>query len=169
MASGRFFPVQVMHLGPAGTFASFNEATLPLGTAGQVGMVIQDADKCYRLVKFDNGTANVASAANGAAHWKDRSTFTVTSDQTDAESTINGVAGIFLGVLTDSYYGFIQIGGLCSFTTGGSVTKGDLCIGTTTDLTLATQAAVNTLPVVVANADDVSTTGTGYLILGNLL
>jgi len=167
MATGRFFPVQIMHLGSVGTIAGFNEATLPF--AGQLGMVIEVGNKCYRLVKFDNGTGNVASAANGVAHWKDRSTFTVTSDYTDAESTINGVAGVFLGVVTDGSYCFVQIGGLASFTTGGSVVKGDLCIGTSTDLTSATQAAVNTLPFAVANADDSSTTGTGYLILGNLL
>lgn len=167
MATGRFFPVQIMHLGAVGTIAGFNEATLPF--AGQLGMVIELGSKCYRLVKFDNGTGNIASAAKGAAHWKDRSTFTVTSDQTDAESTINGVAGVFLGVVTDGYYCFIQIGGYVLFTTGGSVVDGDLCIGTSTDLVFATQGAVNTLPVIVANATDSGSDGTGYLILGNLL
>lgn len=167
MASGRFFPIQIMHLGPNGTFASYNEASLPF--AGQVGMVIQDSDKVYRLVKFDNGGHNVASAANGVAHWKDRSTFTVTSDCTDAEMVNNGVAGIFLGVLTDGYYGFVQIGGLATFTTGGGVSKGDAVVSKGVDLTGITMDAVNQVPFAVANVDDEPTYGTGYLILGNLL
>lgn len=167
MASGRLFQVQIMHLGPNGTFASFNEASLPF--AGQLGMVIEDDNKVYRLVKFDNGTADVASAAKGVAHWKDRSTYTVTSDCTDAEMVNNGVAGIFLGVLTDGYYGFVQIGGLASFTTGGGVSKGDAVVSKGVDLTGITMDAVNQVPFAVANVDDEPTYGTGYLLLGNLL
>jgi len=132
-------------------------------------MVIEVGSKCYRLVKFDNGSGNVASAAKGVAHWKDRSTFTVTSDVTDAESGNNGVAGIFLAAITDGYYCFVQIGGLAQFTTGGGVADGDLVVSKGTDLTGITMDAVNQLPFAISNVADEATYGTGYLILGNLL
>lgn len=62
--------------------------------------------KVYQYVKFDNGTGNVASAANAIAYWKTPSSVTVTSDVSD--SSANRPAGVFLGVLTDGYYGWIQ-------------------------------------------------------------
>lgn len=168
MATGRFFPVQIMHLGSVGTIAGFNESALPF--AGQLGMVIEVGNKCYRLVKFDNGAGNVASVAGGVAHWKDRSAFTVTSDCTDAESGNNGVAGVFRGVVTDGYYCFVQNGGyVADFTTGGSVADGDVLVSKGTDLTAVTQDAVNQLGFAVADAADSGTVGTGYLILGAML
>ncbi len=169
--NGRFFPIQTIHLGRAGTYASFNEPTLPIG--GLLGAVVEDAGKVYRLVKFDNGTGNVASAAGGAAHWKTRASFIVTSDQTDHESGVNGIAGGFLGVVTDLYYCFVQIGGLQAVITDGNATKGSCAVGTTTDLTFGNMAdgAANwaSLPFGIYNADDVSTAGTMYWLLGNVL
>jgi len=171
MATGRFFPVQIMHLGSVGTIAGFNESTLPF--AGQLGMVIEVGNKVYRLVKFDNVTGNVASAAGGAAHWKTRASFIVTSDQTDAEAGVAGVAGGFLGVVTDGNYCFVQIGGVQSVTTDGNADAGDIAVGTSTDLTFAGvtgAAAPYFYPVgVFYTADGSGTTADMYWSLGMLL
>lgn len=58
----------------------------------------------YQYVKFDNGAGNVASVDGGAAYWKDKANWTVTSDKTDNQfgaAIPAGVAGVFLGVITD--------------------------------------------------------------------
>jgi hypothetical protein len=170
-AFGRFFPVQTVHLGPLGAFATFNEAALPM--AGQLGMVVESEGKVYRLVKFDNGAGNVASAAGGAAHWSDRANFVVTSDQTNAQAAIASVAGGFLGVVTDGCYCFIQIGGKQTVITDTNADAGDLAIGTTTDLTFAGvtgAAAPYFLPVgVFYTADGATTSADMYWLLGIML
>lgn len=107
-----------------------------------IGSKIRWKGNTYRYVKFDNGTSNVASAAKGAAHWKTLTpttsppVATVTSDQTDACFGVNGVAGIFLGVITDQYYGWIQVGGQAQVTAGAGTVEGDQLVGGTTDLQL---------------------------------
>lgn len=167
---GRFFPVQTVHLGRAGTFASFNEATLPIG--GQLGVTVEDQGKVYRLVKFDNGVGNVASVAGGVVHWKDRANSVVTSDQTDAQATINSVAGATLGVITDLYYCFIQIGGLQTCLVAAATAVGDAMVGSTTDNTFG-RTASGTAPVGVPYAIAYSAISGGtssvYWNLGNLL
>jgi len=59
MPSGRFFPYLGIHLGSATSFATFNEQTLNASGSGpylgQLGMVVEESNKVYRLVKFDNG------------------------------------------------------------------------------------------------------------------
>jgi hypothetical protein len=137
---GRYFPVQHQHLGATGAFSTFNESTLNNGGAGpwlgQLGQVIEDSGNLYRLVQFDNGSGNVASAAGGVAHWKTRASYIVTSDQTDAQANLNSVAGGFLGVVTDLYYCYIQIGGLQAVTTDTTQAAGTALIASATDLTL---------------------------------
>ena len=167
---GRFFPVQTMHLGPVGTFAGFNEAALPIG--GSLGQVIEDSGKCYRLVKFNSGTAAVASAAGSVVHWKDRDNFEVVSDQTDAQAGTNGVAGGALGVLTTGSYGFIQIGGKQTVNVVAATAAGDSMVGGAVDGQLARMpGAANYLgiPVAVAYTPISSGTATVHWLLGNLL
>jgi len=169
--TGRFFPVQSVHLGQTGAFASFNEATLPF--PGLLGAVVEDNGKVYRLVKFDNGAGNVASIAGGAAYWKTRASGIVTSDITDQEAGANSVAGGFLGVVTDLYYCFIQIGGTQSVSTAASVVAGDkLTGGGATDMQLVRNAAATASPdLAVATAYGSVSGGftTVYWILGMLL
>jgi hypothetical protein len=169
--SGRFFPVQTLHLGPTGTVAGCNISSLLL--PGQLGMVVEIAGKVYRLVQFDNGAGNVASAATMAAHWHTRASFIVTSDKSSGEMASNGIAGGFLGVLTDQYYGFIQIGGLQTLLTNGSANAaGDLLAGSTgdNDGTLVIVAAATQLPVAVCQAGDGGgTTNAAYWLLGTTL
>lgn len=175
--NGRFFPVVTMHLGSTGAFATFNESTLSNSGSGpflgQLGMVIEANGKVYRLVQFDNGTGNVASVAGGPAHWKDRSSFVVTSDQTDAESGINGVAGGFLAAVTDLYYCFVQMGGLQTIVTDTNFVAGCAAIGSATDLVfdsmLVGSATWLANPVGISNATDSGTAGTMYWILGMML
>lgn len=163
--SGRFFPVAGVHLGPTGSFASFNEETLPL--PGMLGQVFEDNGKAYRLVKFDNGASNVASAAGGAAHWKTRADSVVSSDQSDAEATVNGVAGAFLGVVTDLNYCFVQMGGLQTVTTDGSADAGDMVEGTTSDLTFkGTTSPGGVVYGVFYTADGSGTTANMYWFMG---
>jgi hypothetical protein len=168
--SGRFFPVQTIHLGQVGTFAGFNEATLPI--PGLLGAICEDDGKVYRLVQFDNGTDNVASIAGNAAHWKTRASSIVTMDKSSGEFASNGVAGGFLGVITDQYYCFVQCGGLQTLKTDGNADAGEILCGDTsdTDGVLIPVAAATSLPVAICQtADGNGTTAPSYWILGNLL
>lgn len=180
--TGRFFPVQIMHLGPVGTFAGFNVATLGGdGTVasgdsgpwyGNLGQVIEDSGKVYRLVQFDNGTGDVASAAGGVAHWKTRASSIVTSDQTDAQGSLNSVAGGFLGIQTDQYYCFIQLGGTQAVVTDTTQAAGVALIASTTDLTLVattTNTKGNQLIYAISYGTVSTTSVTVYWVFGNLL
>jgi hypothetical protein len=69
----------------------------------------------YRYVKFDNGAANVATTSGHPAFWKTKSTFLVSSDKTDCQhgaSNASGACGVFLGVVTDGYYTWVQLTGI---------------------------------------------------------
>lgn len=124
--------------------------------------------KEYMYVLFDNGTA-VASAAGGTAFWKDLTTFTVTSDYSDAGSKLNLVAGLFCSILTDAYYGWIQLTGYtATCICGASVVTGDLLIASSTDLTVARMVA-DTAPtnrvVGIALSAVASGNVTAYLVM----
>ncbi len=183
-ATGRFFPVQIMHLGPVGTFAGFNVATLGGdGTvasgdsgpwAGQLGQVVEDSGKCYRLVQFDNGAGNVASVAGGAAVWKTRASFIVSSDGSDSEAALNCIAGAFLAAITDQYYCFIQMGGVQAVVTDTTQAAGTALIApaTTTDMTLVattTNTKGNQLIYAISYGTVSTTSVTVYWVFGNLL
>lgn len=174
--TGRFFPTHGHHLGPTGAFSTFNESTLNNGGAGpfagHLGQVVEDNGKVYRLVQFDNGVGNVASVAGGAAHWKTRASFIVTSDQTDAQATVNGIAGGFLGVVTDQYYCYVQIGGVQAVVVDTTCAAGAVLTGTTTDLTLVaitTNTLGNQVQWGVSYGTNTTTSANMYWLLGNLL
>lgn len=174
--TGRFFPTFGHHLGQAGTYAGFNESTLNNGGAGpflgHLGQVVEDGGKVYRLVQFDNGTGDVASVAGGAAHWKTRASYIVTSDQTDAEASLNGVAGGFLRVVTDQYYCYVQLGGVQAVVTDTTASAGTALIATTTDLTLVattTNTKGNQLIYAISYGTNSTTSANAYWVLGTLL
>ncbi len=174
--AGRFFPVLGVHLGTASSFDTFNEQTLNAAGSGpylgQLGQVFEEDAKIYRLVKFDNGSGNVAATVGGVAHWKTRASYIVTSDQTDAEASLNSVAGGFLAILTDLYYGFIQLGGLQSITVVTTSAAGSAMVGTTTDLALAvatTNTTANQLIYGVSYGTNSTTSANVYWVFGNLL
>ena len=177
-ATGRFFPVVGVHLGAAGSFADFNESTLNNGGSGpflgQLGQVFEENGKVYRLVQFDNGTGNVASVAGGAAVWKTRASFIVSSDGTDSEAALNCIAGAFLRVVTDQYYCFVQIGGLQAVVTDTTQAAGTALIApaTTTDQTLVattTNTKGNQLIYAISYGTVTTTSVNVYWVLGNLL
>jgi hypothetical protein len=168
-STGRFFPVQTVWLGRTGSLATFNEPSLQF--PGQLGAIVEDAGKVYRLVQFDNGSGNVASIAGGVVHWKTRASSIVTSDQTDAEAGINSVAGATLGVITDQYYCYVQIGGLQSVKTA-TVSAGGVAVGGATDNTFAITAMSTApigLPYAVAYGSDSGGFASFYWTLGALL
>ena len=77
------------------------------------GELIDDVDsegrKCFKFVKYDNGTGNLTLAAGDVVYYLDGSDFdgyTVTKDVSDTD--INQVAGIALSAIGDGEYGFIQ-------------------------------------------------------------
>lgn len=172
MATGRFFPLQTLDLSPTGSVSDFNVATLPIGA--QLGQIFEQDGKCYRLVKFSNGTGNVACVVGGAAYWEDKSAWLVTSDITDQEASANSGAGGFVDVLTDGYYGLIQIGG---DQTGVKVDAGtgigeQLTAAGSTDMELVSVAvgtAAANLPVAIALTAADAGTATVRWILGNLI
>ncbi len=148
---GRTFLVQHLHLGPSGdvktaTFSALS-GTVEGGASGpclgNLGQVFEVNGKFYRLVKFDNGTGNVAAIDGGIVYWKEKSTYTVTTDASDAEGLANGVAGGTHVAVTDAYYFFIQIGGdQAAVQVAASTVNGDKLSGhASTDLILTRTAA----------------------------
>jgi hypothetical protein len=158
---GRTVLLNGVDLGPTGLVSSFNESALPKG--GQLGQIYEADGKFYRLVQFDNGDA-VASAAGNAAYWKTKSSYIVTSDESASEganaSGENAVAGGFLGVLTDQYYGFIQMGGDQASVYVDNAVAGSMLSGGTTDGQLVETTAgttggpVNKLVAIALGTDD---------------
>ena len=141
----------------------------------QLGIVILHKGLKYRYVKFDNGAGNVASAAKGLAHWKvltpttNPPVFTVSSDQDDAIATIQSVAGVFGGIVTDGNFCFIQISGPAEVTCDTAVTVGDAVIGSTTDLEFGRIAeATDTRGTLYGTALTTGTSGTATVLLQNL-
>jgi hypothetical protein len=57
----------------------------------------------------------------------------VTNDISGGSSTGQGVAGIACNIMTQNYYGFVQVGGLCLVEGDGSVASGDYVVAHTSD------------------------------------
>lgn len=174
--TGRFFPVVGVSLGEFQSFDTFNASALSNAGippyAGQLGSVFEKNAKVYRMVQFNNGTGNVAAAAGGVAHWKTRASYIVTSDQTDAEASLNGVAGGFLMAVTDLYYCFVQIGGVQAVTVDTTASAGQALIASTTDLTLVagtTNTKGNQLIYGISYGTNSTTSANVYWVFGNLL
>lgn len=172
MATSRYFPILGTDFGSGSSYTSYNLAALPPNQV--LGSVVEAASgKVYRLVQFDNGSGNVAAVAGGAAYWKTKASFIVTSDITDEQMGGNSCAGIFTEVVTDQYYTWIQIGGSVSAKCDAGTGVGDvLTAGGSTDMELGSTNA-GTAPVgVPVGVCSVAVSGgfaTIQLILGNLL
>ncbi len=130
-----------------------------------VGTLCHQNGNTYRYIYFDNGDGNVAAAAGLEVFMYDVTTWTVTTDYSYAGSKINLVCGILLSVLTDTYYGWMQIGGYHSAVLAngdGDIVAGDLLIAGAADTGVnrmtAGTAATNRV-VGVAVADDTASTG----------
>lgn len=157
--TGRFFPVQTMHLGPVGNIRTFNESSLVL--PGTLGSVIEQDGKLFRLVLFDNGTGNVASIDGGVAYWKTKSSFTITSDASDSEGGADEVAGGFHAVITDGNYCFVQMGGdQAAVVVAANTVAGDHMSGHASTDNALTRTAAGTAAVDKQAATALSTRGT---------
>ena len=91
--------------------------------------------KWYKYVLFNNGTGDVAAAANQMAYYHGDDGMDdneVTSDYTDGIVA----AGLFQAVLTEAYYGWIQVAGYAT-------------------LALAIAASTDAAPVAAADGDSV--------------
>lgn len=110
-----------------------------------VGVIRFEGGKVYKYVKFLSGTGNITVAANDVVFWNDYENGEVTADLSDTNEV---GAGVLQAALTDSQFGWIQIGGIASINT-------DVTAGTVGDALTATGAGDKTLDVSAANTDAV--------------
>ncbi len=92
----------------------------------EVGTVVRGDDgKAYRFVEFNS--SDVAASTGAPAIWQNTTTdYAVTSDTSDGDAEGGAFAGIFCSVLTDTYYGWIQIEGEAdNVHVDSGVSKGD--------------------------------------------
>jgi hypothetical protein len=151
-------------LAPVTDPASLNVASLD--HPGDLGKVFEQNGALYRIVLHAKGTGSVATVAGGSAYWKAydpaSGTFTVTMDETDSLYGVNGVAGGYLGVVTDGNYCCIQVGGRQTGVSVAAATGiGDQLSGSTTDGQLAkTTAGTAAVNQIVAIAETAVSSGT---------
>lgn len=137
------------------------KATNDSAQKAPLGVLYRHKGNVYRYVLMNTGASAVASAAGGVVHWyaldPANGKFTVTTDKTDAGGTsADGkslLAGITLGIVTNGYYTWVQVGGVASVFVAGSTVVGDVMIYSDTDLYFnrcAADAAVTALPYGVA-------------------
>lgn len=128
----------------------------------------------WKYVQFDNGTGDVASAANSvafyiAASYKDS---IVTCDCSDSDP--NYVAGVFTQAFTDQYYGWILVGGKATVATDGAddISATDALIGSASTDGTCDSVAADTAPTnkvlgwALAADVDASNTVSAYLTVG---
>jgi len=130
-AFGSLETVEIPKAGPG----SANDAT----ALAPLGILLRHNGKVFRYVKFDDGTDNIAAVNLAVVYWKTLTmpdsdngiagVFTVTSDISSAiASGVNNVAGVLGCVVTDGYYTWIQVGGVCDALTAASTAAGDGCV-----------------------------------------
>lgn len=136
------------------------------GAKWTVGTYREENGKGYRFVNFDNGAGNVAAVAANLAYIKSLTDpWVVTMDVSDSDRNL--VTGVFLSVIPDLGYGWIQTRGYhATVTTNGDddITKGDALIGSaagdgTCDSTAQDTAPTNRV-LGWAMDDDVNATNT---------
>lgn len=127
------------------TSAIFNSLAYPKGLLGKAVYVTREKaaqlsytatgtlyEGIYQCVKF-YASSSAANIRGGALCWQDRSTFTVTPDQT--ATTEEDFAGVGLMVNTKGNFGWLQVSGECSIKYRASVadaTLGNLIFQLTT-------------------------------------
>jgi len=128
----------------AGGTATTPFSTLDATPQNPIGSTILWNGAIYRYVKFSKGTGTVNSAVGGPA-WPTAITaaassvaqpiFTVTADQTDSimgQTPVGVFGAIIVAATYDTYYTYIQIGGIAQCVVPGSVEE-DMIIGSTSD------------------------------------
>lgn len=140
-----------------------------------LGQYREEDGKGYRYVKFDNGSGNVASVAKYICYsFSASSPYTVTMDITDAVGDTNGVMGVFMAVIADGGYGWIQTRGLCTGVetdAGDDFAEGDAAIAHASEDGEVDRTAEGTAPVskvvgyALAADDDSADTVDLFLVL----
>lgn len=141
------------------------------------GILYRHQGNIFRYVQFDKGTGSVAAVAGGPVYWKTltptSSIFLVTSDYTDSVAGINGIAGILGTIVTDQFWTWIQVAGICSAMVKAHALIGAQLLGyASADLTFDF-VAVNANPTgnvfgIVHAANLVSTNSNTTVLLQNL-
>lgn len=81
--------------------------------------------KVYRYVLVEDA----AVAAGDVVEYSDTSGYEVTKDRSGGASIGRVVAGVAIGTITDAYYGWIQVNGVCTgVKTDGGVATGDALV-----------------------------------------
>jgi hypothetical protein len=135
--------------------AQWHDLVTDVRTAAQgplyaLGQYREEDGVGYRYAKFDNGTGNVASVAGGLAYSKDATTslWTVTMDVSDTHR--NQVVGVFVAVIGDLGFGWIQVKGYyATVTTNGDddISAGDAIIASSAGDGTCDSTAAGTAPV----------------------
>lgn len=168
---------EIVEVPPALTVGGDIQNTNDSAQKAPLGVLYRHKGATYRYVLVDTGTTPVATADGGVAWWHDldpvNGKFEVTSAYADRLGATNGknlLAGIFRCVVTDGYYTWIQVGGVCDCKVDTSTVAGDVMIYSTTDLTfgrIAADAAITAIPYGVALEAD--TAGVGSVLLLNMI
>lgn len=100
------------------------------GTAPSLGTIYWDRNKCYKFVKYNDGTGNLDLAAGDVVYYVDDTgygTNTVTADVSDSTGAEIGAGVAVAAVTADESYFWIQIKGPATVTEtlGGSAGDGD--------------------------------------------
>lgn len=110
------------------------------------GYTVKNKDgREWTYILFDS--SGVAAVAGGPAVWAQTTTNkVVTSDVSDAGTLGEGFAGVFMSVLTDTYYGWIQTKGKVLAKLSSTCAIGS-CITPTADGVFTTQTGTTGIPV----------------------
>ena len=132
--------------------ATGNPETVDDATAyapGQLGALLTRGSETFQYVKFDTGAtaaAAVTVAAKEIVFWKDADDFLVTTVLNQAPAGRNGVAGVLANAPTPGNYFWMQVGGLASVKTSGSIAAGTQPIANSGSDADVTAEAVGTAP-----------------------
>ena len=127
----------------------------------EVGTIRWEGNKCYKWVQHNQRGA-VATAAGQVVYYDSAGDMATDTSQITADwsASLKVGAGVAQSVITDTYYGWIQIKGPATLTIaldsgadGQSLTAGPTATGVT-DGSLVVNSAVTDIPVAVA--DDAS-------------
>lgn len=119
--------------------------------------------KVYRYVLAETQNIGVGDVLE----YSDTTGYEVTSDKTTSVGRIP--AGVAIGTITDAYYGWIQVSGVCTVKTDGGVAKGDALVphatvdgraDTATSASTVVITAAQTFGYALATDDGTTSAGT---------
>lgn len=143
--------VRTNNNGTVYTDAVTDTYTSTQGAKWTLGSYREEDSKGYRFVAFDNGTGNVAAVSGDICYsFSATSPYTVTMDLTDAVGDTNGVMGVFLSVIPDGGYGWIQTHGYHATVktdAGDDFAEGDAAIAHASTDGVVDRTAEGTAPV----------------------